>query len=212
LNSLPVVARALGLFAILACQAQEHDFVPPDEYEALARGETAAISESGCADGHARCGSQCRDVESDPSHCGECGSVCDSGVCLLGTCLSCRSDERACDGACVAVESDAEHCGGCGLQCGVQELCSRGVCTSACRAGSEDCNGGCVDLGLDPRHCGECGNGCPEGRVCSAGKCRVLPRAPHRRAVGSRLAPPRSCWNSDPGSRGQGRPRSRRVD
>lgn len=160
------------LLLFVGCQAREHEFVPADEYAMLTGAAGAAASGDDCPTGQERCGQRCRDVQNDPRHCGECGNVCESGACLLGSCLLCRLDEEVCDGACVAVDSDAEHCGGCGIACGLHELCDHGVCGSACPEGKDDCNAGCVDTGLDPRNCGECGNVCPDGRLCSDGKCR----------------------------------------
>ena len=41
---------------------------------------------SECADGDLACGGVCVDVRTDPYHCGACGNVCASGICVDGHC------------------------------------------------------------------------------------------------------------------------------
>lgn len=73
--------------------------------------------------GESCCGSACADLQSDPEHCGACGTVCGTGhICQGGVCgVSCGSGfcpaatEICVDGACVACDvtcsGTAEECG-----------------------------------------------------------------------------------------------------
>jgi hypothetical protein len=107
------------------------------------------------------CGGGCVDTNTDPMHCGSCGTACATGqICVLGVCTAvdagvmcgtaadCMASQLCCGGRCVA--SDRKNCG---------------VCGTVCSAGTQDCcSDRCVDLS-DDRNCGKCGNVCvsPDG-------------------------------------------------
>ena len=91
----------------------------------------------------AMCGKMCRDLSSDPNHCGGCGIKIDPET------------EICCDG--VPTPIDEDNCGTCGEVCGPDDVC----CAES---------GGCADLQSDPNNCGECGNVC-DGGECTDGEC-----------------------------------------
>ena len=118
--------------------------------------------------------SGCPDLESDPDHCGACGVVCPSRVCIAGVCFpaparsgcaskgSCPSGTAYADGYCVAVASscnDGDHDGPlCGTPGGTLGIC----CTH------QESNPYCADPLNDPSNCGGCGVVCAS---CVNGKC-----------------------------------------
>lgn len=69
------------------------------------------------------CAGQCVDLSSDPSACGACGVVCESGLaCVQGQCgcasdADCEGGDSCCSGQCVDTSSNDEHCGGCDVSC-----------------------------------------------------------------------------------------------
>jgi len=93
----------------------------------------------------AMCGKNCRDLGSDPNHCGRCGKQ-------VG------ANERCCDGSPTAI--DTENCAACGDVCGPDDSC----CADT---------GGCADRLTDPANCGACGVVCDSGE-CVDGACVSL--------------------------------------
>ncbi|MBM4374879.1 MAG: choice-of-anchor L domain-containing protein [Deltaproteobacteria bacterium] len=126
-----------------------------------------------CGAGTTACGTTCTVLAFDPSNCGACGNVCDSGVCIQGQCAAaCPGGTTSCDGACVDTSSSPAHCGACGAACGAGEVCANGTCALSCEAGGgKVCSGVCVDAGNDPKNCGECGKACTAEELCSSGVC-----------------------------------------
>ncbi len=102
-------------------------------------------------------GDACVDVSSDVSHCGACGTVCDTG-------------QGCCAGQCITVSSDASNCGACGKRCGGDLSCADGKC--GCPTGKTACSTSCVDLQVDGNNCGKCGHACGQNTLCSRGTCR----------------------------------------
>lgn len=132
---------------------------------------TATTAPGGCPKGQTSCGGACIDTQTDPNHCGACGTACDASlVCASGAC--CLADE-ICNGACTDVLSDPNNCGACGTTCGANQTCAGGGCLTSCPDGQMDCgDGGCSDLSLDPLNCGACGTTClPGGQGCVNGVC-----------------------------------------
>lgn len=86
----------------------------------------------GCDVGERECDGSCRELRSDPNHCGGCGVMCEAGeVCAGGECLpSCRSPFLTCGTQCIDPRSDHLHCGGCGNAC-PSGVCSTSMCQSA---------------------------------------------------------------------------------
>ena len=95
-----------------------------------------------CDAPYGMCGKMCRDLSSDPNHCGACGNQID------------RDTHRCCDG--VGTPIDVDNCAACGDVCGPDDVCCF--------------EGGCVDLRVDANNCGGCGNVCENG-VCEDGEC-----------------------------------------
>lgn len=86
------------------------------------------------------CDAGCRDLTTDPLHCGACGNVCPTGnahtrpVCFASACtLSCDEGWRNCDrdmrnGCEVHSAVDRMNCGTCGTICPLSEQCVMGTC------------------------------------------------------------------------------------
>jgi hypothetical protein len=138
------------------------------------------------------------DTVSDPSNCGQCGTVCKAQQqCVLGVCVgvcgqlafSCVLDAGiglCCGTACVDVNSDPANCGICGSACLAQGICADGQCTQTqCNVDGADgvncavdggmtgvcCAGACVDLTSNALACSQCGEACPSGASCTQGAC-----------------------------------------
>jgi hypothetical protein len=137
-----------------------------------------------CMPGYADCNNHPSDgceinLQSDPNHCGTCGTQCLSPeICYDGRCgvISCDGYTN-CNGTCVDLTSDSEHCGKCGTQCTSPQICYNGscICTTNCGViscdGYTNCSGICVDLTNNTQNCGLCGNACPAGATCVGGIC-----------------------------------------
>jgi hypothetical protein len=136
------------------------------------------------------CNGVCVDVSTDPSNCGGCGVVCDSGVCDAGGCVVnatavCAEGLTDCTGAldCVDLSSDSLNCGACGTVCD-SRVCEAGSCVQVgCEAGLTYCEeqpgwepAGCYDLSSDYHHCGSCMHQCPSAgpapMACIGGECQ----------------------------------------
>lgn len=108
-------------------------------------------------------GGGCKDLTSDPAHCGLCfracgaGETCDSGRCSGGECTpncdgaTCGADD-GCGGRCFQGSCpDGQTCGG----GGTPNECGTGECTPSCgdkQCGTDGCNGSCGT--------------CPQGQIC----------------------------------------------
>ena len=90
------------------------------------------------------CGGECRDVTSDPRHCGGCGCACAPGLwCAGGSCVAgCSAGLTVCGGGARCYDADAGAPGAL-----------------------------CVDTRNDRNHCGACANACPDGAICRDGAC-----------------------------------------
>ncbi len=127
-----------------------------------------------CGPGETCCQSpdSCRNLDSDPLSCGECGRVCRAGErCVAGVCVCpgldgllevCGEGESCCGqgegSACVAPDDLLCFCGG--ALCGVGESCC-----------GEGTSVACVRLSDNGEHCGACGVACAEGYSCTSGTC-----------------------------------------
>ena|GEM_PF-2695734 len=100
-----------------------------------------------CELGKENCGGECVDLNSDPSHCGECFNACLPGeVCGMGECLAeCPEGLTECDGACVDTLWSSDHCGACFHKCqapGAVGECVMGQCVNwHCLPGYVDTDG-----------------------------------------------------------------------
>jgi hypothetical protein len=83
-----------------------------------------------CPDPQVVCGDQCVDLTADPENCGNCNTICSSGVCNDRLCLVCASNESVCGRLCVNTATDPDNCGGCGIPC-ASGLCSNGQCEAS---------------------------------------------------------------------------------
>ncbi len=97
------------------------------------------------------CGSACVDESNDPSHCGDCNTVCNganaTNVCRSQVCAihSCNAGYADCNGTVAdGCESnratDAANCGACGNVCAAGKVCTAGACATPVQ--SYDVNAG----------------------------------------------------------------------
>ena len=97
-----------------------------------------------CPAGQTTCDGVCKDLQTDETNCGACGTTC-------GAVQGC------CSGTCKNLNTDEANCGSCGNICGAGLTC---------------CSGVCKNLQADPANCGTCGTSCPAPDVlCLAGDC-----------------------------------------
>ena len=87
---------------------------------------------SGCSLGELECDGRCVRVDTDMSHCGECGNRCrPNEYCVQGVCQeACEEPLVLCGSACYDISSDPSNCGGCGRKC-VSGICQDGACADA---------------------------------------------------------------------------------
>ncbi len=126
-----------------------------------------ACSAANCGAGHACCGDQCVDTQSDATHCGGC-SACPSGQpCVSGACVAppppgcsaatCGTGHACCGDQCVDTQGDPAHCGGC-TACATGQTCNSGTCTTPtptscdnltapCPGTQKCCSHACTDVG-----------------------------------------------------------------
>lgn len=105
-----------------------------------------------CKSNETLCGSNCRNLDTDPDNCGSCGFLC-------------------------PFPPNHEWQGGADFT----RICKGGRCSYECKEGLADCNGrsddGCeVDLSKDPHNCGACGSSCDNaaGQPCVGGRCATV--------------------------------------
>jgi hypothetical protein len=101
-----------------------------DASEADADNTAAIDSALVCADPQVICNGQCVDTSLDPENCGDCNTICASGVCIVGDCLVCAAEESVCGQQCANLATDPDNCGACGSPC-MSGLCSNGQCEAA---------------------------------------------------------------------------------
>ena len=135
-----------------------------------------------CGTGTTQCGGACVNLTKDPTHCGQCGTVCGAGeACENGACaLTCNGGTKKCGTSCVDSRLDPANCGDCNTKCGSGLVCSNSACATSCGTGLTQCGGGdaggpafCIDAPNDSRNCGACGNVCATGFSCVAGTCAL---------------------------------------
>lgn len=191
-------ARVISLVAVLACTVVacgKEALVFPDESQAAtgdaaapdakidAAGADGGPSDAGSSDGAGEpacvssglstCAGACVDSQSDPAHCGACGTVCSQAkpFCQAGQCVSmCSGNLTACGSACVNLGNAAANCGACGAACPASAVCANARCI--CTQGRDVCGGVCVDTKNDVLNCGACGTKCAAQEVCAAGRCK----------------------------------------
>ncbi len=142
-----------------------------DEEGGLALCPGGACVAGACTCGpNALCNGRCVDLQTDGSHCGACGNLCNLvATCVSGRCV-CPAGQAACGSACVDLSTSPTNCGACGNACPVDQPCRGGRCE--CRAGTLRCGDACVDPQSDLANCGACGNRCAGGgAVCQNGRC-----------------------------------------
>ncbi len=117
-------------------------------------GASCSLS-SQCAS-NACCSGFCRDLATDQSNCGACGTVCQTNAgtsanaCVAGLCTpTCNPLWGNCDGirpnGCETPLASLTNCGGCNVSCNLpnaSESCTTGTCTLvSCNFGFADCDG-----------------------------------------------------------------------
>ncbi len=105
-------------------------------------------SVTGCPAAQMMCGTVCSSLDTDPSNCGACGTVCAAGMaCVSGQCsVTCLASQTLCEpdggdaGAfCANLQTDNDNCGACETVCPVGQACSGGVCASICTGATVPC-------------------------------------------------------------------------
>ncbi len=164
-----------------------HDDAAPDFDVADAPVDNApALPDAGpCPAGQTRCGDECIDLQTSPTHCGTCDGNCRGlpGVnglaitCERGACTAsshCAAGFADCDtmtaNGCEADLARPDSCGACGITCsGATPACTLVMgdsgaprtCTSGCTPTTPSrCGETCVDTRTDPLNCGACGTRC----------------------------------------------------
>jgi hypothetical protein len=93
------------------------------------------------------CDGVCVDLQSDPDHCGGCGTACTGEqVCSEGDCVAaCGEGLTNCSGACVDLSVHPLNCGRCGRECpgaeGADPVCEDFDCKLVCLPGLWDIDG-----------------------------------------------------------------------
>jgi hypothetical protein len=157
-----------------------------------------------CSSGFADCNNDASDgcesnLNSDPRHCGACGTNClttqgPNSVCKSGTCAtsSCAPPTADCDndtsnGCEVDTSTDPNNCAFCTNVCNLahaSSTCSASNCVvTSCTApyancDSTDSNGCETNVQTDVNNCGSCGNACTQASnsvaACGLGQCTNL--------------------------------------
>lgn len=112
------------------------------------------------------------------------GTNCNQPMCIVSAGIAwadCNADflpllpapDPSGDGCEINLFADAKNCGACGKECGVGEVCNRGICVCPCGSPCFPQN----RLDFDVDNCGSCGLRCPEQldtnseRFCESGVC-----------------------------------------
>jgi len=111
------------------------------------------------------CGGRCVDLDTHPSHCGQCGEACAEGAACVGGQCSCAdaAAELCADvvdptmSVCARTDNDPLHCGDCDTRCGRNVPCVSGHCVPP----SFTCGNGVVEEGED----------CDDGNTASGDSC-----------------------------------------
>src|SRR5687767_15220560 len=112
-------------------------------------GTPPAVTPS-CAEGEARCGSDCAVLKLDSRHCGACGQACpESYACADGTCYPRDCAGERCPEAAVCLAGACVDRACFGVVCDPTRACAKGACVER-------------DCGTMP---------CPPGEVCSMNAC-----------------------------------------
>jgi hypothetical protein len=159
---------------------------------------SGARCDMACEPTAARCGSSCVDVTSDPSHCGDCMTICPerpqaTAVCRERACAIACGDrfldcDTVSDNGCETPINTLSDCGACRAPCAPRNAmgtCATGVClVESCQSGWGDCNAssldGCERSLETSTDCGECGRPClatgpnTTNAMClTSGNCRL---------------------------------------
>jgi hypothetical protein len=78
------------------------------------------------------CSNSCKNLRTDNSNCGYCGTVCPAGKqCINGLCMAnCTAGQTSCPDGCFNLLSDPNHCGSCTNDCPKGLICYMGRCES----------------------------------------------------------------------------------
>ncbi len=153
-----------------------------------ARCVAACATSDTCPAGYPCCEGLCKNLNSDSTGCGACGTTCDAtGQCINGVCGPgpCEAGRGECnanpeDGCETDLTSNPINCGRCRAVC-ASGMCSGGMCTSTeCPDGYADCNQREEDLceaSLSTiEHCQTCGKQCNEDNgvaSCTSSGCAI---------------------------------------
>jgi len=184
----PYAMEPIGVIAIMVAGRNvddvEFDFcleslAPSDTTCESMPGETGGTEDSGdaesggeetggevsCQEPLQTCEDECVDLQSDPEHCGSCGTACEGEeLCSLGECSSsCADGLEACGQACADLSSDILNCGGCGEACQTGQTCEDGACVGDPETNEDGGNGD----GGDASSGGEGGDAAKAGCSCA---------------------------------------------
>ena len=149
----------------------------------LAAGCQSPVVGAACRGDLALCDGLCVDLESDPQHCGACGTQCASDQsCVLGAYVGLALDGGGGDasGGDAGVIGDGSFADAdvTPRDGGPRDGGDGGAPPEGCDVGELECGAICVRPDSDPANCGGCGIACAMGDVCAGGECTDACRLP----------------------------------
>ena len=142
-------APEINPWATETCNGEDDDCDGDTDEDAICEGELVCVEgECTCPEGLHPCHDLCVDLQTNPTHCGQCDRGCDvdqGQACNGGECaLNCADNLTACEGSCVDLLTNPSFCGACDHACDSAQgevECNQGRCEMlSCVDGWHDAN------------------------------------------------------------------------